>query len=206
MEEKHSGIQKIDLADEELTGEEFGGLDVGFIYVILGFSLFLAGVTILFFKWEGDAIIDVKVDERTPFKVDEMTKDSVTFSTKVEFANTGTQCGTIMDCYVRTLLPYEQFDGVKAEGKAEWEKAPREDDYFEAVLIPKKENIQVLVKVKLTARKTEDIKEALVHMVDMPLDLVYQHVGRHPWKISKERIVLTADEIADLVGITLAKD
>lgn len=177
-----------------------------FVYFIVGIIVFLAIAIKLFLIKEGDAVIDVRADQHTPFKIDEITKDSVTLSTKVEFANTGTQCGTIMDCYVRTLLPYEQFDGVKAEAKAEWEKAPREDDYFEAVLIQKKGNIHVFVKVKLTARKTDDIKQALVHMVDLPLDLVYQHTGRHPWKISKKRIVLSADEIAGLVGITLAKD
>ena len=41
-------------------------------------------------------------------------------------------------------------------------------------------------------------------MVDLPLDIVYQHVSRHPWEISKKTIVLTAEEIADLVGIKLA--
>ena len=176
------------------------------IYVIVGIIVFIWVALWLFLKNEGDTVIVVKTGQRTPFELEEITQDSVTFKTKVEFANIGRQCGTIMDCYVRTLLPYEQFDGVKAAGKAEWDQAPREDDYFEALLIQKKQSVQVFVKVKLTARKSQDIKEALSQMVDLSLDLVYQHTGRHPWQISKERIVLTAEEIANLAGVTLAKD
>lgn len=176
------------------------------IYGVLGLIIFLMVVIEVFFNFEGDAVIDVRTESRTPFKLEKTEKDAVTLSTKVVFANIGKQCGTIMDCYVRTLLPYEQYDGIEARSKAELVAAPREDDYFEAVLIPKKDSIEVLVKVTLRARKTDDIKAALVHMVDLPLDLVYQHTGRHPWTISKKRIVLTAAEIAGLVGITLAED
>lgn len=46
--------------------------------------------------------------------------------------------------YVRQLLPYEQFDGVKVEAKAELKGVPREDDYFEAVLIQKKKALTLL--------------------------------------------------------------
>lgn len=186
--------------------KKLGGVSVVSIYVIFGFILFLVVVVKVFFTFEGNAELNVKVNERTPFSVEKMTEDQITFCTKVEIANEGRQCGTIMDCYVRTLLPYEQYDGVEARGKAEWEKAPREDDYFEAMLIPKKEKIYILVKVTLKARKAETIQDALRHMVDLPIDLVYQHVARYPWRISKKRIVLTAPEIAELAGITLADD
>ena len=176
-----------------------------FLYGLIGIVIVLVLLVKLFLLREGDAIIDVRTDAHTPFIVDELTKDSVTVSTKVEFANIGTQCGTIMDCYVRSLLPYEQFDGVKVEAKAELDGAVREDDYFEAVLIQRKESINVWVKIKITARKTADIKEALVDMVDLPVDLVYQYAARKPWAITKKRIVLKAEDIAKLVGVTLAK-
>ena len=42
---------------------------------------------------------------------------------------------------VRPQLPYEQYDGIEARGKAELDGAKREDDYFEAVLIQKQESI-----------------------------------------------------------------
>ena len=86
-------------------------------------------------RFIGDAIVNMKADEHTPFTVDEITQDSISFSTTINVANEGKQCATIMDCYVRPLLPFEQFDGVKVEAKAELKGVPREDDYFESVLI-----------------------------------------------------------------------
>lgn len=155
-------------------------------------------------RFIGDAIVNMKADEHTPFTVDEITQDSISFSTTINVANEGKQCATIMDCYVRPLLPFEQFDGVKVEAKAELKGVPREDDYFESVLIQKKESINIVIRVKLIDRKNNDIKKTLTNMVDLPLDIVYQHAARYPWKISKETVVLTAEEIADLAGIKLA--
>lgn len=173
------------------------------LYGVIGAALILAGLIYLFIMWEGNAVFEVRTESRSPFVLDELTKDSVTVKTKVEFANTGKQCGTIMDCYVRHLLPYEHFDGVKVYAKAELEDAPRPDEYFEATLIQRQSSIQVWVKITLTARKCDDIKAALTEMVDMPVDLVYQYVARRPWAIDKKRIVLTAAELAALTGITL---
>ena len=155
-------------------------------------------------RFIGDAIVNMKADEHTPFTVDEITQDSISFSTTINVANEGKQCATIMDCYVRPLLPFEQFDGVKVEAKAELKGVPREDDYFESVLIQKKESIDIVIRVKLIDRKNNDIKKTLTNMVDLPLDIVYQHAARYPWKISKETVVITAEEIADLAGIKLA--
>lgn len=175
-----------------------------FLCGVIGFIAFLAIVVYLLIIKIGNANFNVKTENHTPFIVENMTDDSITISTKVEFANEGKQCGTIMDCYVRHLLPYEQFDGVKVFSKAELETSPREDDYFEAVLIESGRSIQVLVKVTLIARKDGNIKDALTNMVDLPVDLVYQYVARDPWAISKKRIVITAEEIAALAGVTLA--
>ena len=81
----------------------------------------------------------------------------------------------------------------------------REDDYFEAVLIQRKESIYVWVKIKITARKTADLKEALVDMVDLPVDLVYQYAARKPWAITKKRIVLKAEDLEKLGGVFFVK-
>lgn len=151
----------------------------------------------------GDAKVVFKADQHTPFKLDEITQDSISMSTVINVANEGKQCCTIMDCYVRQLLPYEQFDGVKVEAKAELKGVPREDDYFEAVLIQKHESIDIVIRVKLIDRKNNDIKKTLTHMVDLPLDIVYQHCARYPWTLSKKTIVLTAEEIARLAGVKL---
>lgn len=174
------------------------------ITIILWILIILFLLNELIIRVVGDAIVKMKVDEHSPFVVDEMTQNSISLSTTINVANDGKQCATIMDCYVRQLLPYEQFDGVKVEAKAELKGAPREDDYFESVLIQKKESIDIIIRVKLTARKNNDIKQTLTHMVDLPLDIVYQHAARYPWKLSKETIVLSAEEIAKLADVKLA--
>lgn len=108
------------------------------ITIILWILIILFLLNEVIIRVVGDAIVNMKASEHTPFTVDEITQDSISLSTTINVANEGKQCATIMDCYVRQLLPYEQFDGVKVEAKAELKGVPREDDYFEAVLIQKK--------------------------------------------------------------------
>ena len=104
---------------------------------------------------------------------------------------------------MRPQLPFEQYDGIDARGKAEVEGKPREDDYFEATLVDSHNTLNLLIKVRLTARKGMDIKTALSRMVDLPLDFIYTELSRNPWQLKKFRVVLTAEEIASLTGATL---
>ena len=154
------------------------------MYIAVGVvlaAIFLCIIAVkLFFVKEGTEEVVVKLTERTPLEVTAQDEKSVTFVTKLEFANVGKQVGTIMDALVRPLVPYEQYDGLEVRGRAEREGAPREDDYFEAVLIEAGESIFVKAYVTLTARKGRSIKEAAAHMVDFPAELIYQETGRHP--------------------------
>ena len=180
------------------------------MYIAIGVvlaAIFLCIIAVkLFFAKEGTEEIVVKLAERTPFEVTAQDEKSVTLVTKLEFANVGKQVGTIMDALVRPLVPYEQYDGLEVRGRAEREGAPREDDYFEAVLIEAGKSIFVKVYVTLTARKGRSIKEAAEHMVDFPVELIYQETGRRPWRYSKVTIPVHAAEVAALVGVTLADD
>ena len=180
------------------------------MYIAVGVvlaAIFLCIIVVkLFFAKEGTEEVVVKLTERTPLEVTAQDEKSVTLVTKLEFANVGKQVGTIMDALVRPLVPYEQYDGLEVRGRAEREGAPREDDYFEAVLIEAGESIFVKAYVTLTARKGRSIKEAAAHMVDFPVELIYQETGRRPWRYSKVTIPVRAAEVAALVGVTLADD
>lgn len=180
------------------------------MYIAIGVvlaAIFLCIIVVkLFFAKEGTEEVVVKLTERTPLEVTAQDEKSVTLVTKMEFANIGKQVGTIMDALVRPLVPYEQYDGLEVRGRAEREGAPREDDYFEAVLIEAGESIFVKAYVTLTARKGRSIKEAAAHMVDFPVELIYQETGRRPWRYSKVTIPVRAAEVAALVGVTLADD
>lgn len=158
----------------------------------------------LFFSLEKNSKLIIHDKDHDPFILERITNDSAEFSARVGFENLGGQYATIMDCVVRPQLPFEQYDGVDVRGKAEIDGKPREDDYFEASLVDPHSTLPIVMKVKLTARKGMNIREALSNMVDLPLDIIYTELGRFPWKLKKFRIILSAEEIAKLAGVDLA--
>lgn len=160
----------------------------------------------LFFSLEKNSKLVVHGNDHAPFVLEQLTTESAEFSARVGFENLGGQYATIMDCIVRPQLPFEQYDGVDVRGKAEVDGKPRDDDYFEAVLVNPHSTLSIIMKVKLTARKGMKITKALSYMVDLPLDIIYTELGRFPWKLKKFRIVLSAEEIAQLAGVELASD
>lgn len=140
-----------------------------------------------------------KLESRTPFKVEARDAKSVTLSTTIEFANEGTQSAMIVDAICHPLLPFEQYDGMDVRGKVERQGVPREDDYFEALVIEHKQSAHIVAKVTLTARKGLSLKEAARDMVDFPIEVLYREVGRNPMRWSIARVILTADELKELV-------
>jgi hypothetical protein len=155
-------------------------------------------------------IEDIRVDASSPVELESKDENSLVLSKKLRFYNEGKQCATIMDAICRSQLPYEQYDGIDARGKAELEGAPREDDYFEAVLIQRKgdvpDKLDIWAKIALTPRKGLSLEEALAHMVDIGVDFIWMETGRTPWKYKKVRLELAAEDIARLAGVTLVKD
>ena len=172
------------------------------LYAIIALIVAAVIVAKLYLCIAGKEKIVVKTD--APFVVESQTDDAIVISKKLTFVNEGKQCATIMDALVRPQLPYEQYDGIEGE--------PREDDYFEAVLIQKlgdpnhEDKLNIFAKVKLTPRKGMTLKEALSHMVDLPLDVIWMETGRTPWHYTKVRLTLSAEEIAKLAGVELVKD
>ncbi|MCR5030707.1 MAG: hypothetical protein K5982_04455 [Selenomonadaceae bacterium] len=160
----------------------------------------------LFFSLEKNSRVIVRLEKRSPFALESMTDTDAVLYCSVPFENLGGQYGTLVDCVVRPQLPFEQYDGIDARGKAEVDGKPREDDYFEAALVDAHSSLSILVKVRLTARKGMDIRTALSRMVDLPLDVIYTELSRNPWQLKKFRVILTAEEIASLAGVTLVDE
>jgi len=167
---------------------------VDFLLLLVVLVLVVAVIIWLYIARQGDASFEFIIDQRTDFKLTDLTADQAVFSCVVPFVNKGTQDGTIMDCYTRHLLPQEQFDGVKVESRLALENRPRDDGYFEALIVHKTTGGNIVITVVLTARQG-DIRAALADMVDMSIDIVYQVVARSTWYITKRRMVMTADEI-----------
>ena len=175
----------------------FGVLIVAVLAVVL--------VTWLYLKGRQEKVVP-KLESRTPFKIESRDEKSVTLSTTIEFRNEGTQSAMIVDAICHPLLPFEQYDGMNVRGRAEREGVPREDDYFEALVIEHQQSANLVAKVTLTARKNLSLEEAVAHMVDFPVEFIYREVGRTPMRWSIARVILTAEELAKLVGVKLVKE
>lgn len=160
----------------------------------------------LYLKNRGQEKVVPKLESRTPFEIISRRKKSVTLATTIEFFNAGTQSAMIVDAICHPLLPFEQYDGMEVRGKAEREGVPREDDYFEALVIEHQQGARLVAKVTLTARKNLSLEEAVSHMVDFPVEFLYREVGRTPMHWSIARIILPAEELAKLVGVKLVED
>ena len=160
----------------------------------------------LYLKNRGQEKVVPKLESRTPFKIEARDEKSVTLSTTIEFRNEGTQSAMIVDAICHPLLPFEQYDGMNVRGRAEREGVPREDDYFEALVIEHQQSANLVAKVTLTARKNLSLEEAVRHMVDFPVEFIYREVGRSPMQWSIARIILPAEELAKLVGVELVKE
>ena len=100
----------------------------------------------LFFSLEKNSRVIVRLEKRSPFALESMTDTDAVLYCSVPFENLGGQYVTLVDCVVRPQLPFEQYDGIDARGKAEVDGKPREDDYFEATLVDAHNSLRFLSK------------------------------------------------------------
>lgn len=148
----------------------------------------------------GKLVFDIK--NKSPWQVININEDKMVIATTLEVKNIGKQCATITDLSLRPQLPFEYFDNVDIWGKGEVEGVPREDFYFEAIILQKQNtkddrlNLKLILNIK--ARKGLSIKEATDKMVDFPVDIIYSHFSRYPITISKETIFISGEEIKNL--------
>ena len=152
----------------------------------------------LYISCQGDTNIVFLTEQKTKFVLHKLEGNYATFVAKVPFVNKGSQEGIIMDAFARHQLPREQYDAVSVSTRMTLEANPREDDYWEAVIIPIKKGGAVQVYVTLKVEKGT-VDEALIGMVDMPIDLIYQELGRSPWQLRKARIILLRDEVKQAI-------
>ena len=179
------------------------------VYVIVGLIVLAAVAAKLYLAAAG--IEDIRVDTSAPVVVEAQDDNSIVLSKKLNFYNEGKQCATIMDAICRSQLPYEQYDGIDARGKAECEGCPREDDYFEAYIIQRKgygkdlDRATIKAQIKLIARHGMTIKEAISKMPDFNFLIIWMEAGRMEAHYRQVRIEVPAAEIAKLVGTELVE-
>lgn len=148
-----------------------------------------------FIAWkQGNCDFRVLRGKKSDFSVDGMDTKKVTLSCTVPIKNVGRQNGTIMDAFVRHYMPEEQYDKVAVRTLLMDTARPRTDDYWEALIVLPKEAVELKVLVELTSRSGNLLRD-LEDFPDMPLDIIYQTVGRSDWTYEKGRIELTREEL-----------
>lgn len=173
---------------------------------VLTLLLFAAGllalVVWLYIARQGDAEFEFIVDQRTEFQVDELKRDEVSFSCKIPFVNKGTQDGTIMDLYPRHLMPREYYDKLDIASRMTLESNPREDGYWEAIIVFKTTGDAIILTLTLKARDGGNLYEAISGLPDMPVDIVYQVMARSDWYITKTRLTVPSGELRQALDNT----
>jgi hypothetical protein len=169
---------------------------------LLSLLLLVAGVLAigvwLYIARQGDAEFDFIVDQRSEFQLDKLGKDTAIFSCKIPFVNRGTQDGTIMDLYPRHLMPCEYYDKLDIRSRLTLESNPRQDGYWEAIIVFKTSGDAIILTLTMTAGEG-GIREALKGLPDMPVDIVYQVVARSDWYITKTRVVVPTAELQQAI-------
>ena len=160
--------------------------------LILLIGLGILGVWIYIVR-QGDSEIEILTAQRTALQLVSVENGKAVFAVQVPLCNLSAQDGIILDAFPRHLLPQEQYDAARVESRLELLTAPREDGYFEAVIIEGNKGNTFVLTVALTA-KNGLVAEAVAGMADMPVELYYQVVGRGECTLHKERLILPAAE------------
>lgn len=145
---------------------------------------------------QGNCDFRVLKGKKSKFKIEFMDLRKVILFCTVPIKNEGRQNGTLMDVFARPYLPQEQYDKADVRVLLMDTKRPREDDYWEALIVEPGKSVELKVKVILTA-KSGNILNDLETFPDMAMDVIFQTVGRSDWQYEKSRIHLTKEELRD---------
>lgn len=172
---------------------------VSIIAVIIAVIVLGALVVALFISMQGDAEMRLLTKERTQATKVSAEQERLDFQLELPFDNIGKQEGTILDAYMRIYLPQEQYADVLLRGKVNLADVLREDDYFEAVLVPAGTKRSLALRFEAYARNGKSLAEALGNVPDVDVALFADCRGRRELYTVKEYFTLTAEELRALV-------
>lgn len=160
------------------------------LLICLGFILYWLIAVI-----KGDCSLHMLKKEISPLKVEDLDFNSITVSFTIPIINTGKQIGTIMDAFVRTYLPFEQFDKARVSALLTAADAPRDDGYWQAFIMEKRKPKYFLIKLHFRDLAGQNILDDLKDFPDMDLDIIYQVVARSDYYYAKTRLTITHDDL-----------
>lgn len=164
-------------------------------------ALVILGVLVVggYISIQGDAVMRLLTKKRTKAVLDVKNDERIDFSLEVPFDNIGKQEGTILDAYMRIYLPQEQYSDVLLRGKVNLKGKLREDDYFEALLVPAGTGDKFVLRFEAYAKNGKSVAEAMANIPDVDVALFADCRGRRELYTEKEFFTLTADEMRALV-------
>ena len=169
------------------------------IQIILALVVLGVAVVAAYIWMQGDAKMFFDVKKRTAaVKVNE-TEKRLDFAVELDYKNVGKQEATLIDAYVRIYLPQEQYDDVLLRGKVNLKDVLREDDYFEAVLVPAGTGKTMVLRFEAYAKNGKTIAEAMANIPDVDVALIVECRGRGALYTEKKYITLTAEEMRGLI-------
>lgn len=142
-------------------------------------------------------VFDVK--NRTKAELTDKTDNKLCFSVDVPFTNEGGDEGLVLDAFMRIYLPQEQYDKALVRGKINLKDVPRDDDYFEALVMLKGGNKTMTAKFELTPMHGASLKEAVNGLPDFDVAMFWECRGRENLYTVKKFITISADEVKALL-------
>ena len=164
-------------------------------------ALVILGVLVvgLYISMQGDAVMRLLTKKRSAVALEKKEAERVDFSLAIPFDNVGKQEGTVLDAYMRIYLPQEQYNDVLLRGKVNLKDHLREDDYFEALLVPAGTGNTFVARFEAYAKNGKTIEEAMAAIPDVDVALFADCRGRRELYTAKEFFTLTAEEMRALV-------
>ena len=164
-------------------------------------ALVILGVLVvgLYISMQGDAVMRLLTKKRSAVALEKKEAERVDFSLEIPFDNVGKQEGTVLDAYMRIYLPQEQYGDVLLRGKVNREGYLRDDDYFEAMLVPAGTGEKFVLRFEAYAKNGKSLEEAMENIPDVDVALFADCRGRRELYTVKEYFTLTADEMRALV-------
>ncbi len=169
------------------------------IEIIAG--LFLLGVVAVavFIAMQPKHKFVFDVAKRTKAELTDKTDDKLCFSVDVPFSNEGGDEGLVLDAFIRAYLPEEQYNKALVRGKINLKDVPRDDDYFEAMVMPKGAHKTMTVKFEVTPMHGAELAEAVAGLPDFDVALYWECRGRENLYTVKKFITISADEVKALL-------
>ena len=164
-------------------------------------GLFLLGVAAVavFIAMQPKHKFVFDVAKRTKAELVGKTDGKLCFNVDVPFTNEGGDEGLVLDAFMRIYLPQEQYDKARIRGKINLKDVPRDDDYFEALVMPKGEHKTMTAKFEVTPMHGATLPEAVEGLPDFDVALFWECRGRENLYTVKKFITISADEVKALL-------